>query len=251
MDNLEEKVNRIAGLLLESRHTVVLTGAGVSTESGIPDFRSPGSGLWTRVNPEIFTIQGFKADPARFYRLGKDFFRMIQAAEPNDTHLALDRLQQRGLLKTIITQNVDGLHQKGGAARVLEIHGTLRTASCIFCRRRVSMEAVISDVEEGLAPPLCADCGEPVKPDVVLFGETLPPVFEEALADARQADCIMVVGSSMQVSPANMLPGYCKNLVIINREPTFYDPQARVVVHESTSRVMRFVCDAIESGASK
>jgi NAD-dependent deacetylase len=243
MEQLTEKAVQVARMLRESSHTVVITGAGVSTDSGIPDFRSPGSGLWTRINPELFTIQGFQADPAQFYRLGQEFFQLIRAAEPNETHLALGRLQQRGLIKTIITQNVDGLHQKGGADRVLEIHGSLRTASCIFCRRQVSIEAVISDVEEGVLPPLCVECGEPVKPDVILFGEALPPVYQEAVAEAEQAECIMVIGSSMQVSPANMLPGYTENLVVINREPTFYDARARIAVHGSTTEIMRLVLE--------
>ncbi|MEW5783670.1 MAG: Sir2 family NAD-dependent protein deacetylase [Bacillota bacterium] len=247
MEQVGEKVRQIATLLQESGRTVVLTGAGVSTESGIPDFRSPGSGLWTRVAPELFTIQGFKADPAQFYNLGKEFFYLIRAAAPNETHLVLGELQKRGLVKTIITQNVDGLHQKGGAVHVLEIHGSLRTASCIFCRRRVSMELVIADLEEGLIPPLCVECGEPVKPDVILFGEPMPASYREALAEAGSADCIMVIGSSMQVSPANLLPGLIDNLVIINRERTFYDDRARVVIHGATSETMSLIFEQVNA----
>ena len=134
------------------RYTVALTGAGVSTESGIPDFRSADSGLWNRINPELFTLHSFLADPAQFYHLGKDFLSMVRDAEPNLTHLALGELQQRGLVKTIITQNIDGLHQQGGAVRVLEIHGSMRSASCIQCRRRETMETVINDVNGGLIP---------------------------------------------------------------------------------------------------
>lgn len=247
MEQFAEKVKQISELLMGSHYTVALTGAGVSTESGIPDFRSPDSGLWIRANPELFTIQGFKADPAQFYNLGRDFFQMVREAEPNTTHLALGELQQRGLIKSIITQNVDGLHQRGGAERVLEIHGSLRTASCIFCQHQEPIETVISEVEEGLIPPLCIECGEPLKPDVILFGEALTAAFQEAMAEAKRADCIMVIGSSMQVSPANMLPGLSEKLIIINREPTFYDSQARVVLHGNTSRAMQLIIDEINA----
>ena len=245
MENMAEKISRVADLLLESGYAVALTGAGVSTESGIPDFRSPGRGLWTRVNPELFTIQGFKADPAQFYNLGKEFIQLIEEAQPNETHTVLGELEKRGLVKAIITQNVDGLHHKGGASRVFEIHGSLRTASCIYCRRSVPIENVVEDVLEGLIPPLCVDCGEPVKPDVILFGEAMPPQYGEALAEARRADYIIVIGSSMQVSPANMIPSFSENLVIINREQTFYDRQARVVIHGSTSQAMRLILDEL------
>ncbi len=241
LSDIQERIGKIADLLEQSSHTVVLTGAGVSTESGIPDFRSPGSGLWTTVDPEVFTIQGFRSRPEKIYELGKTFFRMIGEAKPNETHTVLAALEKRGLVKAIITQNVDGLHQKGGAQNVLEIHGALSSASCLHCRRRVPIEEVVADVEEGLLPPLCIDCGEPLKPDVVFFGEALSPDYRQAIDEAQRADLIMVIGSSMQVSPANQLPALCDSLVIINRTPTFYDNQAKVVVHESTARVMRLL----------
>jgi len=247
MENLPDKIKMIAGLLRKSNYAVVLTGAGVSTESGIPDFRSPGSGLWTMIDPELFTIEGFKANPGGFYRAGAQFFGLLKEAEPNETHIVMAELERRGLIKAIITQNVDGLHQKGGAENVLEIHGTLSSASCIHCRRQVSIEEVVADVAEGLLPPLCVECGEPLKPDVVLFGEPLSPHYREALEEAERADLIMVIGSGMQVSPANQLPSYCDNLVIINRTPTFYDQQARVVVNDSTSRVMRLLLEELDS----
>lgn len=249
MENLLEEIKKIADLLEQSSYAVVLTGAGVSTESGVPDFRSPGSGLWTMIDPELFTIQGFKTNPRAFYEAGAPFFRQLEEAEPNETHTVLAELERRGLIRAIITQNVDGLHQKGGARRVLEIHGTLSSASCIHCRRRVTIEEVVADVEEGLLPPLCVECGEPLKPDVILFGEPLSPDYREALDEAQKADLILVIGSSMQVSPANQLPSYSDNLVIINRAPTFYDQQARVVVNESAARVMRLLLEELDNRA--
>ncbi len=241
MDQLLENVKKAAGLLKESSYAVALTGAGVSTESGIPDFRSPGSGLWTMVNPELFTIQGFKANPGQFYKTGTPFFRMLEQAEPNEAHTALAELEKSGLIKAVITQNVDGLHQKGGSNRVLEIHGTLSRAACTHCGLEVPIESVVADVEEGLLPPLCIDCGEPLKPSVVLFGEPLSPDYREALKEAEKADLIIVIGSSMQVSPANRIPEMGSKLIIINREVTFYDKQADLVINESTARVMRLL----------
>ncbi len=247
MEEIEKRITKIADLLLDSSHAVVLTGAGVSTESGIPDFRSPGSGLWTVVNPELFTIQGFKANPGEFYRTGLPFYKMLQAAEPNATHTVLAELEKRGLVKAIITQNVDGLHQKGGARQVFEIHGTLSSVSCMHCSESADLDQVIVDVEEGLLPPLCIECGEPLKPDVVLFGEPLSPDYKQALEEAQKADLLMVIGSSMQVSPANQLPSYSDNLIIINRTPTFHDNKARVVIHESTARVMSLLLEELGS----
>jgi len=246
MDQLGDKIKKIADLLEESSHTVVLTGAGVSTDSGIPDFRSPVNGLWTVVDPELFTIQGFKANPAEFYRAGTPFFRQIERAEPNPTHTGLGELENRGLVKAVITQNVDGLHQKGGSKRVLEIHGTLSTASCSHCGRRVPIEEVLKDVEEGVLPPLCSECGEVMRPDVVLFGEQLSSDYAEALEEAHRADLMMIVGSSMEVAPANQIPSFCENLVIINRTHTFYDQKALVALSESTSYVIKLLLEELD-----
>lgn len=247
MEELAIKAKKIADLLKQSNYTVVLTGAGVSTESGVPDFRSPGSGLWNQVDVELFTIQGFKANPGAFYRAGLPFFRILQQSEPNLTHTALAELEDRGIVKAVITQNIDGLHQKGGSRNVFEIHGGLNTASCIHCGKQVLMDEVIDDVEEGLVPPLCGECGEPLKPDVVLFGEPLSPDYRQALEEAGRADLIMVVGSSMQVSPANQLPSLAEKLVIINQTPTFYDSQAAVVVNESTAEAMKLVLEKLDA----
>lgn len=249
MHTLEDKTKKVAGLLKKSCYAVVLTGAGISTESGIPDFRSPGSGLWNKVDPAFFTIEGFRDDPARFYKFRKEFFYAASSARPNKAHTALGRLQEMGLVKTIITQNIDGLHQKGGAVRVLEIHGNMNTASCVSCHTRRSMSEVIREVEEGQLPPLCPGCGDSLKPDVILFGEAMPPDYQVAIDEARKADLIIVIGSSMQVSPANMLPDLCEDLVIINRTPTFYDQQARIAIHDTASCAMVKILKYFESGS--
>lgn len=235
---MEDKIKEAADVLSNCKYVIVLTGAGISTESGIPDFRSPVSGLWEKVNPEDFTIQKFMSHPGSLYQHGTEFFRVIMESNPNPGHLTLGDLENRGLVKCVITQNIDGLHQKGGSKNVLEVHGSLRSGSCIHCRSEEPMEELIKDVMEGLIPPLCKNCGEPMKPDVTLFGESMPPAYEEALDEARRADGMLVVGSSLLVSPANMLPRYVDNMVIVNREPTPLDRSARVVINESISDVL-------------
>jgi len=246
MDNLKEKVTTVAELLNNSIYPVVLTGAGVSTESGVPDFRSPESGFWAVVNPELFTLDGFKANPGAFYEAGLPLFRLIEQAQPNSAHKALAWLEEQGLVKALITQNVDGLHQAAGSKQVLEIHGTLKSAGCHYCGQSSPATEVLADIEEGLIPPLCLECGEPLKPDVVLFGEPLAPAYHQALREAEKADLILVIGSSMQVSPANKLPAFCENLVIINRTPTFYDSQARVVINEGIGITMEMFLEELK-----
>lgn len=250
MDNLKEKVTMVAELLKKATYTVVLTGAGVSTESGVPDFRSPESGFWAVVSPELFTIDGYKANPKGFYEVGLPLFQIIEKAQPNSAHRTLAWLEGQGLIKALITQNVDGLHQAAGSKQVLEIHGTLKSASCLFCGWSASAEDVLADIEDGLVPPRCLECGEPLKPDVVLFGEPLAPAYHQALQEAEKADLIMVIGSSMQVSPANKLPAFCEKLVIINRTPTFYNSQARVVINDSIVRVMDLLNEVLDLSIS-
>jgi NAD-dependent deacetylase len=247
MEELLEKIKKVADLIEKSSHVVVLTGAGVSTESGVPDFRTPGSGFWTMVDPDSFTIGSFKNNPAAFYETGAPFFTMMQDAQPNESHTVLAELEKRGLIKALITQNVDGLHQEAGSKRVLEMHGTLKTASCVHCKKEVSMEEVAADVEEGVLPPRCSECGEPLKPNVVLFGEPLPPDYHEALEEAGKADLMLVIGSSLHVSPVNELPSYSKKVVVINRTPTHYDEKAEVVINdESAGRVLKLLLEELD-----
>jgi NAD-dependent deacetylase len=237
--------------LQKSTHTVALTGAGISTESGIPDFRSPGEGFWTKVDPAFFTVQGFKNNPAEFYRFGMGLFQDILNASPNQAHFALAELQQRGLLRSIITQNIDGLHQKAGSDRVYEVHGNLRGATCFKgCARQVPIEEVVRQIFGGQLPPLCNDCGRPLKPDVVLFGEGMAPDFSEAINEVRTADLILIIGASMRVAPVNMLPRMVKNMVIINRERTMHDRRARAVIHGDASEATRLIVEELDRRAS-
>jgi NAD-dependent deacetylase len=229
----------LAELIADRQPCVVLTGAGVSTESGIPDFRSAG-GIWATYDPyEVASLAGFTADPARVWEFYAHRLAVLAAAEPNPAHLALAELERRGLIRAVITQNVDGLHQRAGSKDVLEVHGSIETASCPACGRSEPRAVV-----ETLLPlPHCADCDAVLKPDVVMFGELLPAsALDRATALARDATLLLVVGSSLEVWPVAGLPeetlqnGGC--LAIVNRDPTPYDERAELVVRGSAADVL-------------
>ena len=223
----------------------MLTGAGISTESGIPDFRTPGSGLWSKLDPEDFTIQRFQTHPERFYQLGMDFVETILNSSPNPAHKAIGEMESLGLVKSVITQNVDSLHQKGGSRRVIEIHGTLQTASCMLCSKQINIKDAMEEVNQGVIPPRCKECNGLMKPDVTLFGEAMPPAYQEALAEAQKADGMLVVGSSLVVSPANILPQFMEKLIIVNRERTPYNDRADEVISNGISEVVPKLKDAL------
>ncbi|MDR3553555.1 MAG: NAD-dependent deacylase [Syntrophobacteraceae bacterium] len=197
-----DKYHKFAELLLGSRYAVALTGAGISVESGIPDFRSD-EGVWARYDPlEYGHIDSFQADPAKVWNLLKEMDAMVESVGPNDAHYALGELEKLGVLKMVITQNVDSLHQKGGANNVVEFHGSFRTMHCNDClksfhRREVSLVEL---------PPRCT-CGGPIRPDVVLFGEGIPDeAYSRAFDGASRCDLMVVVGTSASVAPASDLP---------------------------------------------
>jgi NAD-dependent protein deacetylase/lipoamidase len=224
---------RLAELLRDSRCTVALTGAGISVPSGIPDFRSPGTGLWENVDPmEVAHIEVFRRDPRRFWSYYRPRFGMLFDKRPNPAHAALAELESRGLLDAVVTQNIDRLHQKAGSRRVVEVHGTIETSSCIDCGASYTLDLMegLFD-EEGVAR--CHGCGGPVKPDVVLFGELLPErAMDEAFALAARAQLLLCVGSSLEVHPVAGLPqvtrGAGGRIAIVTKGPTPYDQQADV-----------------------
>ncbi len=239
---MEEGLRRAAELLSSSRQAVALTGAGVSTESGIPDFRSPG-GLWSRYDPSEFaTLSSFLRDPVRFYQLASEFLSVF-TAEPNEGHRALAELEEMGLLKAVITQNVDGLHQAAGSKRVVELHGNLRECRCLSCGTVLPIEVLAEKlVQRGEIPPRCG-CGGLLKPNVILFGESLPAeALREAFELVSRCDLLLVAGSSLMVSPANFLPPMAveagAELLIVNEEPTPMDAFASVVLRGKTGKVL-------------
>jgi NAD-dependent protein deacetylase/lipoamidase len=221
----------LAGLIRESRCTVALTGAGISVPSGIPDFRTPGTGLWSNVDPmEVAHIDVFERDPARFWSYYRPRFHSLADKRPNAAHEALAELERRGLLEGVITQNIDRLHGSAGSRNVVEVHGSIETSSCRRCRVSYGIEEVeeLFD-EDGVA--ICTACGGAVKPDVVLFGELLP---ESAMAQAQQlaerAELMLCVGSSLAVYPVAGLPQLTLEnggeLAIVTKGRTPYDGEA-------------------------
>jgi NAD-dependent deacetylase len=240
-------VARLVELLERRRPCVVLTGAGISTESGIPDFRSAG-GIWERNDPtEVATIEAFRRDPARvweFYALRLD---ALACPEPNDGHRALAELEEQGWIRAVVTQNVDGLHQRAGSRNVVEVHGSLREAECIHCGVRVPME----DAVASLPLPPCPECGEILKPGVVMFGELLPAAaIERAQALAAEAGLLLVVGSSLEVHPVAGLPGDTLAaggaLAIVNRGDTAWDSRADLVLDVGAGETLRGLAAAID-----
>ncbi len=245
-ENGHQKIKKLSELLKNSKYTVCLTGAGVSTASGIPDFRTPGKGLWAKVDPiEVTSIQAFQENPARFYHFYRPRIEELKNVAPNKAHHALVKLEHSDYLQTLITQNIDNLHQKAGSKDVLEIHGNLSQAICTKCGEKISSDLLIEKIKDNAQQiPFC-HCGGIFKPDVVLFGEMLSNL-EEAVAEASKADLFLVIGSSLQVSPANLLPEYSiarqGDLVIINYMETPLDHKATMVVNQDIGDFLTEIC---------
>lgn len=243
-----ESIQKAADLLRAAKHAVALTGAGHSTASGIPDFRSPESGLWEKYDPMVVaSIQSFLANPRLFYDWIRPLARQTAEAKPNPAHYALARLEAQGILKAVITQNIDDLHTQAGSRRVLELHGNLRTATCVRCGKKVASEPIVRRFLEEDWLPTC-ECGGAIKPDVVLFGEMLPvDVFMAADAEARACDVMLVAGSSLEVYPAADLPFVARQhgarLIIVNLQPTPADGVAEVVIHDNVAVVLPRIAD--------
>jgi NAD-dependent deacetylase len=230
---------RLADAIRAGQPCVVLTGAGVSTESGIPDFRSQ-EGIWASYDPmEVASLDGFRRDPVRVWEFYARRLAVLDEAEPNDAHRALARLEELGLVEAIVTQNVDGLHQRAGSRNVLEVHGSIRGAVCPGCGTQVGAERV-----RALLPlPVCV-CGDVLKPGVVLFGELLPvATLESATELARRARLLLIVGSTLEVHPVAGLPFETLraggSLAIVNRGPTALDAKADLRLEGNAATVLR------------
>jgi NAD-dependent deacetylase len=232
----------LAQLIRARQPCVALTGAGISTESGIPDFRSP-TGLWAEFDPaEYASLPAFRADPQKVWRFYKPRIAMLTEAEPNAAHRALAALEDGGLLDAVVTQNIDVLHERAGSREVVEVHGSIRTASCPRCGASYSREAVIAKLEHEDAPA-CEACGAILKPDVVFFGELLPTAaIERATSLARSARLLLVVGSALEVYPVAALPEETLDaggaIAIVNKGPTPYDSKAELKIEGSAGEVL-------------
>jgi NAD-dependent deacetylase len=228
------QATRLAEMIREARSALVLTGAGVSVPSGIPDFRSPGTGMWEKVDPmEVAHIDVFRREPDRFWHFYADRFASLVSKEPNDAHFAIAELERRGLIRGVVTQNVDRLHRQAGSSNVIEVHGSIEWSVCPECGGRTSLEKVLEVLSDHPGAPECPACIAPLKPDVVLFGEMLPEdAISDAYALAAEADLIICVGSSLEVFPVATLPGVTRDgggrIALITQGPTPYDRDAEL-----------------------
>jgi NAD-dependent deacetylase len=228
------EATRLAGMLREARSAFVLTGAGVSVPSGIPDFRTPGTGIWEKVNPmEVAHIDAFRRQPDRFWKFYGERFASLVDREANPAHHAIAELERRGLIRGVVTQNVDRLHRRAGSQNVIEVHGSIEWSVCPECGGRVPIDRVIELLASHPGAPECTACIAPLKPDVVLFGEMLPEdAIAEAYALAGEADLIVCVGSSLEVFPVAALPGVARDaggrIALVTQGPTPYDDDAAV-----------------------
>jgi NAD-dependent deacetylase len=233
---------RLAELIEGHQPCVVLTGAGVSTESGIPDFRSP-TGMWAQVDPmEYASLRAFEADPEKVWSFYAPRIEMLTGAEPNAAHRALAELERRGLVSAVITQNIDLLHERAGSREVVEVHGSIRTATCPGCGAEHRLDDVVALVEAD-GTPRCRECGAVLKPDVVFFGELLPEAaIDRAYELAREAALMLVVGSSLEVHPVADLPLETLrgggSLAIVNRSPTALDERAELKIDGSAGETL-------------
>jgi NAD-dependent deacetylase len=225
---------QLAELVRDADSVVALTGAGISVPSGIPDFRSPGTGLWTNVDPmEVAHIDVFRRDPERFWHFYGDRFQTLEDKQPNGAHIALAALEQAGLLQAVITQNIDRLHARAGTRELIEVHGTIDHSSCLVCGARYALADVRArQLEDASRIPRC-DCSAPLKPDVVLFGEFLPvDALTRAQELAQGADLMLCIGSSLEVYPVAQLPavtlGAGGQIAIVTQGATPFDARAAV-----------------------
>ena len=246
----EDKIEQAAELIRRARHMIAFTGAGHSTASGIPDFRSPGSGLWEKANPMLVaSIWAFRLNPKGFYDWIRPLAQTMLSAPPNAAHHALAALEELGILKTIVTQNIDNLHQRAGSRRVLELHGHMRDATCIRCYKEIAIDPAFEQMILDGTVPNCK-CGGVFKPNVILFGEQLPiRVLNKAMEEARRADLILVAGSSLEVTPAADIPFLAADsgarAIIVNLQPTSFDARADVVIHGDVTDVLPRLVEAV------
>ncbi len=240
---------RLAELIAASQPCVVLTGAGISTESGIPDFRSPG-GLWERFDPlDYGSLDSFRANPARTWEFYGPRFAMLTQAEPNPAHHALAELERAGVVQAVVTQNIDRLHARAGSRDVIEVHGSIQTSSCSRCGAAYELDHVLPALERD-GVPRCDRCGAVLKPDVVFFGELLPPAaIDRATELAAGAGLLLVVGSSLEVYPVAELPSATLrgggSLAVVNRGPTAWDRRASLRIEGRAGEVLPAVAAAL------
>jgi NAD-dependent deacetylase len=245
-------IREAAAILKNARYAVALTGAGISTPSGIPDFRSPISGLWANDDPMIVaSIHGFRSQPEAFFNWIRPLARTVCLASPNPAHTALARMEQIGVVKVIITQNIDLLHTRAGSKHVLEVHGAMREATCGACFRIWQTEIFLDEFIETGAIPRCPDCAGILKPNVVLYGEQLPvETLRQAEEAVRECDVMLIAGSSLEVAPVSNLPWMAlargARLILVNYGSTPIDRECSVVIHDDVAHVLPRLVEYLE-----
>ncbi len=248
---MNAEVGRAAELLKHATHGVALTGAGVSTRSGIPDFRTPGTGLWSKVDPaQVASIDAFMRDPRAYYAWRRPLLTSLRNVQPNPAHRALAELEQRDVLRAIITQNIDGLHQRAGSRRVLEVHGAAHEVICLSCSQVFREDGAIWRVIDKGDVPYCPLCGGLLKPNVVLFGERLPyVVLRDVEQEIAACDVILVAGSSLAVQPACWWPEeamrHGAEAIVVNMTETYLDARASVVIRADVAEALPAIVEAI------
>lgn len=241
-------IKQLANLITDAQSIAVLTGAGISTASGIPDFRSA-SGLYANGNNRnVFDLPYFIRNPAYFYTFARTFYPQVRDAQPNSAHRALADWQRRGKEVTVITQNVDDYHQRAGSDPVYTVHGNFIHSTCLRCRNQILTETLFPEISRGEVPH--CGCGGVFKPDITFFGEMLPEQdWDASVAAIGRADLVLVLGTSLSVYPAAGLPGYRSprsKLAVINQDPTSLDHEADLVIHDDLCEVMAGVADDLE-----
>jgi NAD-dependent deacetylase len=248
----DDPIRQAAALLRDAQHAVAQTGAGVSTPSGIPDFRSVDSGLWNNVDPfEVGSLVGFRRRPEAFFEWVRPLTRLILDAKPNPAHLAIAAMEQHGVIKALITQNIDMLHTRAGSHTIYEVHGHLREATCIECFGVYPTNGLLNVFADTGEIPHCPGCGAILKPNVILFGEAMPvTVLHKAQRAARQADVLIVAGTSLEVAPASEIPliahAHGAQVIIVNREPTYADSYAEIVIRDDVAHALPEIARLLE-----
>ena len=251
---IKTNIEYAAELLRKAKYAVALTGAGISTPSGIPDFRSEGTGLWVRDElMEVASLSTFRTNPEVFFSWFRPLASQIFYAEPNPAHIALAELEKAGRVQSVITQNIDALHHKAGSNNVIEMHGTLRTLSCTQCFQQVEANTYLKSFIDQGELPRCPACNGLMKPDVILFGEQLPQqAWYDAQRECRQCDLILVAGSSLEVLPVAGLPMQAidrgAHLVILNNATTYLNVRADVAIQEDVADIIPAIVEQVLNG---
>jgi len=250
----EKTIQEIGHLIRSCENTIALSGAGVSTPSGIPDFRSSNSGLWETYDPfEVASLNSFRYNPEKVYNWLRPLVKLIINASPNSAHSGLAQLEEDGYLQKIITQNVDSLHQKAGSNNVLEVHGSFRTLTCTACFKQHRSSAFIDTFIQDGELPRCRLCQRVLKPDAILFGEQLPAqTWLQAVEASRRCDLLIVIGSSLEVMPVAGLPMRAidngAHLIILNQQETYMDIRADIILREDVAVTIPAIVNEVLGG---